>query len=144
MTNLSGEKLCLGVGGDYRNKFGRPDSFSVSVKRDDGAELPRLEVSSMGGLVGCAPIKPGQTYTVRLNLSHWVTIERTGTYRVSVKRDMGFSNYETSDISMRKYSMLADVNAEFTVVPADENKMGGVISALGSAVVGRTESSVIR
>jgi hypothetical protein len=31
VTNLSGETLCLGVGGDYRNKFGRPESFDVQL-----------------------------------------------------------------------------------------------------------------
>lgn len=137
VTNVSGETLCLGVGGDYRNKFGRPESFNVSVTDDNGAAVPKLEVESMGGFIGCASIQPAETYTVRLFLSHWVTIERTGTYHVNVKRAMGFYSYDSSFSysTPPKYSMKADVNAQFTVVPADDNKMGAVINSLGSVML---------
>ena len=60
VTNLSGEKLCLGVGGDYRNRFGRPDSFRVLVRSDDGTQVPQPEVLNFGGFSGCAPIEPGE------------------------------------------------------------------------------------
>jgi len=147
VTNISGEKLCLGVGGDYHNKFGRPDSFNVSVRTVDGAEIPKIEVVTLGGFIGCDRIEPGRTYTVRLFLPHWATIEGTGSYRVNVKRTMGFSSDEPSRSRQPKYSMLADVDAEFTVVPWDENKMGGIIAALGSVMLDisdprATESSV--
>jgi HEAT repeats len=135
VTNVSGEKLCLGVGGDYRNKYGRPDSFSVSVKTDEGAELPRLEAVSFGGFVSCAPIEVGATYTVRLFLPHWATIERTGSYRVNVKRTMTFKSYVPSGSTTLKYSMLADVDAEFIVVPAEHNKIGELIGSLGSIML---------
>lgn len=135
VTNVSGEKLCLGVGGDYRNKFGRPESFKVSVSAEDGTAVPQPEADNMGGFIGCEPIEPGATYTVRLFLSHWATITRTGLYRINVKRRMGFSTSETGDARKAKYSMLADVNAEFTVVPADENKMGAIINSLGSVML---------
>jgi len=137
VTNLSGESLCLGVGGDYRNKYGRPERFNVSVTDDNGAVVPKLEVINMGGLVGCGLIQPGETYTVRLFLPHWATIERTGTYHVNVKRSMGFTSYDSTLTYSRspKYSMEADVNAQFTVVPADDNKMGAIINSLGSVML---------
>lgn len=143
VTNLSGESLCLGVGGDYRNKYGRPERFNVSVTDDNGALVPKLEVASMGGFVGCAPIRPGETYTVRLFLPHWATIERTGTYHVNVKRSMGFTSYDSTLTYSRspKYSMEADVNAQFTVVSADDNKMGAVINALGSVMLDSSNPS---
>lgn len=144
VTNVSGEKLCLGVGGDYRNKYGRPDRFKVSVRTEAGAELPQLEVMNFGGFIGCNSIEVGATYTVRLFLPHWVTIERTGSYRVNVKREMGFTDEAKRERSLgdvrrvsekAKYSFTADVSAEFVVVPADENKMGGVITSLGSVML---------
>lgn len=137
VTNLSGEMLCLGVGGDYRNKFGRPERFDVSVTDADGKTLPRPEAVSMGGFIGCGPIRSGETYTVRLFLPHWATIERTGTYHVNVKRSMGFSSYDSSFSysTPPKYSMQANINAQFTVVPADENQMGAVINSLGSVML---------
>lgn len=135
VTNMSGEKLCLGVGADYRNKFGRPDSFKVSVRSEDGTELPPIEVSNFGGFIGCDPIEAGDTYTVRLFLAHWATIQRTGSYRVNVKRGMGFSSYEPSGPTIGKYSMRADVNAEIVVVPFEQNKMGEIINSLGSIML---------
>lgn len=134
VTNLSGEKLCLGVGADYRNKYGRPERFKVTVRTEDGKELPQLEVVSLGGFIGCDPIEPGEVYTVRLFLPHWAHIERTGSYRINVKRGMGFSNYEPSEYTP-KYSFHADVNAEFEVVPSEHNKMGAIISSLGSIML---------
>jgi len=134
VTNVSGEKLCLGVGGDYRNKFGRPERFTVAVSAEDGTAVPQPEAITMGGLSGCEPIEPGATYTVRLFLSHWATITRTGLYRMNVKRSMGFSAYEPG-AREPKYSMLADLNAEFTVVSADENKLGAIINSLGSVML---------
>ena len=135
VTNMSGEKLCLGVGGDYRNRFGRPESFNVSVRGADGTEVSQPEVVTLGGFVGCDPIEAGETYTVRLFLPHWATIDRTGSYRVNVKRMMSFSSYEPSGSRSPKYSMLADVNTEFAVVPYEENKMGEIINSLGSIML---------
>ena len=135
VTNLSGERLCLALGADYRNKFGRPDSFRVTVSTEDGAELPQLEVISLGGFFHCPFIEPGATYTVRLFLSHWASIERPGSYRINVKRQTSFSGDEPSGLRTRKYSMLADVNAEFVVVPFEKNRMGEVISSLGSVML---------
>jgi hypothetical protein len=134
LTNLSGEELCLAVGGDYRNTYGRPNSFMVLVKDDQGKNLPQFDLILMGGLSGCDAIQSGATYTVRLFLAHWAKIERTGSYRIDVARSMELFSWEP-DSKKPKYSWTASVNAEFTVVPADENKMGGVINSLGSVML---------
>jgi HEAT repeats len=143
VTNLSGEKLYLAVGGDYRNRFGRPESFRVTIKADDGAELPQLESFNTGGFIGSQPIEPGATYTVRLFVPHWANIERTGSYRVNVRRNMALSAYDISDSRKPKYSMKADVDAEFTVVPAEENRMGGIIASLGSVMLDSSDPKAV-
>lgn len=135
VTNLSGEKVCLGVGSDYRNEVGRPDSFKVSVKTHDGVEVPQPKVSWGGGFGGCASIEPAESYYVNLFLRHWATIERIGAYRINVSREMRFFTYEQSGSRDAKYSLQADVNAEFTVVAYDENKVGSVIHSLGSIML---------
>lgn len=136
VTNLSTEKLGLALGGDYRNQFGRPDSFRVSVKSSDGTEVPHLQVLvSMGGLSGWEPIQARATYTVKLFMLHWVTIDRVGTYRVNVRRMMNLANYEPTRSTQRKYSFLANVDTEFTVVPYDEERMGAIINSLGSIML---------
>lgn len=133
VTNVSGEKLCLGVGGDYRNKYGRPERFEVRVSGDNGVALPKIQVANGGGFLGCDPIESGETYKVRLFLPHWVTIERPGSYRINIRRSMGFSNYDGSQDA--KYSKFVELDTVITVVPADENKMGGVINAFGSVML---------
>lgn len=143
VTNLSGEKLCLGTGGDYRNKFARPERFDVRVSSEDGAVLPKIQLFSGGGLVGCEPMEPGATYKIRLFLPHWVTIERPGLYRVKVKRELGFIDSDNAVFGKVKYSVPAEVDAEFTVVPADENKMGGVINALGSVMLDSADPAAV-
>lgn len=135
ITNLSGDKLGLALGGDYRNQYGRPDSFTVTVKRSDGTELPYLRTLNMGGLSGWDAIEVGATYTIKLFLPHWATIDRVGVYRVNVKRMMSFANYEPARPAQRKYSFLADVDTEFTVVPYDEDRMGGIINSFGSIML---------
>jgi HEAT repeats len=143
VTNLSAEKLCIGVGADYRNRFGRPNSFDVAVRRsDDDSELPQFEVFNFGGISGCDPIESGETYVFRLFLAHWANIERTGSYRINVKRTMSLSTYDRSAGSP-KYSMKANLNSEFVVVAADENRMGGVISSLGSTMLDSSDPGAI-
>lgn len=132
VTNLSGEKLGLSVGGDYRNRFGRPDSFMVSVVGADGKALPQFQILNFGGLSGWDRIEPGATYTIRLFLAHWAAIEHTGSYTIYVSRKMNFAGYRSRKT---QYSTDASVNAEFTVVPADENKMGEVINSFGSIML---------
>lgn len=56
VINLSGEKVCLRLGGDYRNKFGRPNSFQVTVKTHDGVEVQQPEVWDHGGFISCESI----------------------------------------------------------------------------------------
>ena len=140
VLNQSGEKLCLNTGGDYRNEWGRPDRFKVSVRTAEGEELPKIPVSNHGGFIGCDAIEPGETYSVRLFLPHWVKIERPGSYQVNVARQMTFSSFPPPESLEAKYSMLAEVNTEFTVVPADENKIGGVINAFGSVMLDAGDS----
>lgn len=132
VTNQSGEKLGLAVGGDYRNRFGRPDSFIVSVIGADDKALPQIEVVDLGGMTGWEPIQPGATFTVRLFLAHWAVIERPGSYRIYVTRHMDFKSYGPSET---EYLSDASANTEITVVPADENKMGEVINSLGSVML---------
>src|ERR1700754_1615869 len=143
VTNLSGEKLCLDIRGDYPNKLGRPESFDVRVSRDDGVELPKIRATGLAGSFGCDPIEPGETYKVRFLLPHWVTIERPGSYLVKVRRDMDFSIYDGSVSREPKYSMFAEVEPQLTVVPADENKMGGVINAFGSIMLDASDSRAL-
>ena len=136
VTNRTPLQLCLSIGGDYRNRLGRPESFRVTVSDSKGIRVPGPENNvNQGGMHGCAVIGSAQTYTIRLFLSHWATIERTGTYHVNVRRRMEFSAYEPPTAEDADYTTEANVSAEFEVVPYDENAMGAVINSLGSVML---------
>src|SRR5215471_16809456 len=53
VQNESDQNLQVIVGGDYRNSLGRPESFSVTVTRDDGKPVLQPDAGmSFGGLIG--------------------------------------------------------------------------------------------
>ncbi len=56
---------------------------------------------------------------------------------------MRFFIYERSVSPKPKYSMDADVNAEFTIVAYDENRMGGVIHSLGTVMLNISDPRAI-
>lgn len=137
VENLSSQDLCLGVGGDYRNNLGRPDSFKVSVTGQDGKAVPQPEVIGLGGFSGCARVPARGTHVIKLFLPHWATFEEVGAYTVNVRRRMAFFNYEPKPAVFPDpdFVLQADVSAHVYVFPYDDNKMGEVISSLGSAML---------
>ena len=94
IRNYSPQALCLGVGGDYRNSLGRPDSFTVTVNRADGTAVPQPKAVGFGGISGCAYIPVAESHIIKLFLPHWALFEETGSYTINVKRRMAFFNYE--------------------------------------------------
>src|SRR5262245_30330220 len=59
VTTTCGEELAVIDGGDYRNRLGRPDSFSVSALDASGDGTPVTAVDAgfqFGGLMGPQPL----------------------------------------------------------------------------------------
>lgn len=92
LRNLSGRDLQVMEGGDYRNKYGRPDSYRITVTGDEGQTTPELErVMSMGGLAGPRPVPAGGSYKVRLLLQHWLTLDAPGSYTVTCRKTLSMA-----------------------------------------------------
>ena len=137
VTNFSERNICMTVGGDYRNNVGRPDSYKVSVVRDDGKAVPQPEVKiSLGGLIGCAPLKPLETYITRLFLPHWATFSEPGTYKIAVRKNLSLHTEGASS----KTFYPAEVGTTINVIPTDQAKLGEVIDALGKTIDGSSVS----
>lgn len=62
VRNNSAFEIGLHLGGDYRNRSGRPDSFTCTVERDhSGIFLPQLDCGiNFGGVISPSRILPGE------------------------------------------------------------------------------------
>jgi HEAT repeats len=125
--------LCVRIGGDYRNRLGRPDSFKVTVTSDGGKSVPQPEVKwSMGGFSGCGRIPAGKTYHIRLFLPHWATFEEPGNYQIRVQRHLGVQPFR-GDYSPSIFQ--ANVEATIKVIDGDSEQVGNLIHSLGKAML---------
>ena len=135
VENHSQTHLFVWDGGDYRNRFGRPDSFNVTVIDAAGDALPPLDAGEpRGGHLVRKEVPVGGRYSYRLFLPHWATITQPGTYRVVAARTLDFTTTSFTRILDEVPSVLvaASAAATITVVPADREKFGTLIEQLAA------------
>ncbi|MDX6382571.1 MAG: hypothetical protein QOK48_144 [Blastocatellia bacterium] len=129
---LSSRTLCIGVGGDYRNNLGRPESYKVTVRREDGKLVPQPDAGiTMGGFVDCNSISADKAYTARLFLPQWATFEETGTYEIALKRDLNIRTEQSKPVA----TLAADLKVKIKVVAKDDEQVGSLIKSLGSLML---------
>lgn len=132
IKNLSAHSLDTTIGGDYRNNIGRPDSYGVTVVRDDGKSVPQPKVTIwQGGLIGGADIPAKGSYIKKLYLPDWATFTEAGTYLITVKRKFDINNYSTK----AKNIFTVEVSTTIKIIPTDKEKLGGVIDSLGKTML---------
>jgi hypothetical protein len=145
VKNKSERDLQIIVGGDYQNRLGRPDTFSVAVVGDDGLKVPQPDAGeSMGGMVGPQKLPASGAYTFRLFLPHWATFEKTGSYTITVRNVLRLNEVSKDDQDfMRGTSDVpSEASMQIQVVPLDPAKMGRLIDTLGRQMlsqVGRSD-----
>jgi hypothetical protein len=127
IKNLSDEELGFVNGGDYRNQFGRPDSFLIEVKDSNGLLLPKIDVQNMGGLIGVQRIPVKDKKNIRFLLPHWVNIEKSGDYTITCKKEM------------QSASIPVNVATQLKVRPVDGLKLGKVIKELGTKTLNESD-----
>lgn len=67
------------VGGDYRNRLGRPQAFTVDIVGMDGKKIPQPDAGpTMGGLVSTVEIAAKREYVFRLFLPDWAMFQTPG------------------------------------------------------------------
>ena len=136
VANKSDKNWRLQVGGDYRNRLGRPESFTVEVVGPDGKTVPQPDAGmSMGGLTYSHPLPAEGVHAFSLFLPHWATFEKTGKYKLTIRRKLVLIPVEGTDAFPDKASTVTlSATATITVVPPDKTKFGTLIAAFGSTM----------
>ena len=126
VANHIAESRGLELGGDNRNRLGRPSSFEVIVVDNDARKMPMPDAGqSLGGISSNVLLKPKGETTVTLRLSDWATISQPGNYRVFVKRTLKLFPVKAQDGSRIEWSdapelEVVEASCDFDVVATDE------------------------
>ena len=137
VENHSAQALQVLVGGDYRNRLGRPESFSVTVQGEDKRHVPQPDAGpGMGGLLGPEQIPAGGNYAFRLFLPNWTTFQEVGNYTMAASRILSLRKHTSELWNLLEVGpqVQAEASTKIRVVPLDEAKMGNIIDRLGSAM----------
>ena len=137
IRNRSDNGLVMSEGGDYRNSLGRPESFSVTVRREDGSKVAQPGAGpSMGGLIGFPTIPANGIHRIRLLLPHWATFAETGDYTITCARTLSIG----PDVEVRSptdyklESVDVQVTTRIRVKPLDVERLGEVIDGLATSM----------
>lgn len=140
IKNLSDKPLSFLDGGDYRNRLGRPERFSVTVTHEDGTPVPQPEIDySMGGLIGYQTVRVNGNYVRKLFLPNWATFSTPGNYDITVERSLSISardeRADVFDSKNKVASVRTKVHTKVTVVETDDTMLGSVIDSLGNSML---------
>lgn len=139
IKNLSDVDMAFIQGGDYRNEFGRPDSFSIEAKDEFGTLAKKVESKfNMGGLSGFTKIPVGEKKEIRFLTSHWINFERTGFYTIFCQKEMVIKKYDSANMmdSFKAPATTIDVKNKITVIPKNLEQTGKVIETFGRDLFG--------
>jgi hypothetical protein len=143
VANQSDRDLRIMVGGDYRNRLGRPDSFKVEVVGADGKKVPQPDAGfDMGGITSAQKLPAQGEYVFRLFLPDWATFEKPGQYTLTIRRKLELVPDDGMDAFRRKAEAIdVTTTATITVVATDPAKLGKMIARLGDKMLDRTDSA---
>lgn len=133
VANKTDQEMYVVYGGDYRNALGRPDSFKVSVVDQNQKLVPQPSAGmGMGGRIGPRKIPAKGSYPFGLFLPHWATFETTGTYTITVQRDLEVGLGDAKDWGLHGgNSIPVRAETKIEIVAPDAEKMGALIEELG-------------
>jgi len=131
--NHSTDDLEVLVGGDYQNGLGRPDSFKVKVTGSEGSAVAQPRVGPvMGGWFGPQKLPAKGNYDFILFMPHWATFEKPGKHTIVCARKLSVIKPGSFFSPQRKtFDVDVQTSGHLEVVPADWEKLGVVIEALG-------------
>ncbi len=91
VTNAGDVPFSLTEGGDYRGDW-RARRFHVEAKDEAGQSVvdPHPTGFGMGGIVGLATLKPGETFAHTIPLVRYLRFEKPGTYVIRAWHDLGW------------------------------------------------------
>jgi hypothetical protein len=146
VVDISDRDRRIMVGGDYRNRLGRPDSFKVEVIGPDFAKVPQPDAGAgMGGIMHAGKLPAKGEYVFRLFLPHWATFEKPGKYTMTIRRKLELVPDNKMDAFQQKAEVVEVATATtITIVPQDAAKLGKIIAELGEQMVDRKSDKAER
>jgi hypothetical protein len=145
VENLSGEDLQIIVGGDYRNEYGRPNSFKIQVTDEQGRTAPQPGVRfEGGGLIGPRPLPAGSNYIFRLFVPDWARFGWPSTYTFACARALKLLQPRADHSWSNAPEVVVSVTTRLTVKPRDDARLGEVIHDLGEKLLNTHENSEAR
>jgi hypothetical protein len=131
---LCDKALSVIDGGDYRNRFGRADSFKLTATDAAGKAVPVREVGPVFGGISAPRRLP---WKKRMLLAHWFDFTRPGVYAIRVEKDLQIGSGDMSAIERTTPVHVAPTTA-IEVLPASHDALGKVIDEC-AAEVGATD-----
>lgn len=120
------------VGGDYRNKYGRPDSYTVKATRSDGLIAKHENVIGFGGLSGSQLVTSDKPLTTRLFLPHWVEFEKPGKYFITVSKSLSVKRHSAvKGVDNPSKNISTSVGIELEVLAKDSSLISKLIDDWG-------------
>lgn len=140
INNRSDQTIYVETAGNYRNRLGRYDDYTVKVFDVSNKQLNPIDIGfSMGGLVAAIAIDPQSRHRFKLFLPNWVKLEKAGQYRVEVSRTIqtGFKHfYMEKDVETATLNKSA--SASFEVLEYDEQQILDLVHKLGKEALDET------
>lgn len=131
VTTACDKTLSVLDGGDYRNKFGRAESYQLAATGAAGERVAVLDAGfQFGGIIGPLALSKGKPFEKRLLIAHWIDFPRPGVYRLTVDKTLHVGEAMTPD-EKDKTAIAVSVSTSVEVLPAAAEKIGAVIEALG-------------
>ena len=131
VRNTGNQAIFLETGGDGRSIRSYRFQFSATDELGNPARDPNPNFGHFGGLQGPPPeIKPGETYSEKLQFSKWIAFDRPGQYTVRGARTLQFPG--TQDFS-RDYALVHPLATSFhlKVLPQTDQGLSSRIEELG-------------
>ncbi len=136
IKNLSTHALGILDGGDYRNEFGRPESYDIKIIGPDGTALPKKRLMTMGGLVGFRNCAVGSVLPIRLYLPHWGEPTKPGDYRIILKKNLVIRKYDQNNRNfLDRDGFPVEIEENLKVKASDRLSMRSVVDSIGSALI---------
>lgn len=144
VRNHSDQDLQLTEGGDYRNRLGRPESYSVTAFDEDGKPVPQPDAGqTMGGMLVPHKIPSKGSYVNKLFLPNWAAFNDVGGYLIVCRRTLNLTEHTPGKSDSKAKRLAVDVQAStrIKVVRPDKRRLGERIAALAETMLGENHDA---
>lgn len=137
ISNSTEQEWSITEGGDYRNQYNRPESFTLTATVADGQAIAELPNDfNMGGMVAAHSIPAHGQYTFKLFLPSWLPLTKPGKYTITATRTLsaapGKLTFPAFGEAEQRFETTATADVE--VLPPDAQKLGVLIRQWGDAM----------